>query len=103
MSYPSPGLVNCPYCKFPCECDVVDIGIGYQQCGPYFCENCQASQIGPYDNNTATDEEKRVGWYAPGRPISTSANTYDGMLVSHQIAKTLYLRGMLDPKLEPKE
>lgn len=30
----------CPDCGSIAFCDVVDIGIGVQQCGPYYCEEC---------------------------------------------------------------
>lgn len=39
----------CPYCDTPCEADWVDVGVGYAQCGPYHCELCGASEIGPHD------------------------------------------------------
>jgi hypothetical protein len=92
----------CPYCGSPCDCDLVDVGIGNVQCGPYFCENCQASQIGPNDNNEATEEEQRIGWYGPGRPVSDQANTVAGLLVDHRTARTMYAVGLLDSKPEPK-
>ncbi|MBL3821381.1 hypothetical protein RCJ96_06090 [Bacillus sp. BSL6] len=38
---------ECPYCKEEMEADFVDIGIGMQQCGPYHCQVCGASEIGP--------------------------------------------------------
>ena len=38
---------ECPYCKSEMEADWVDVGIGMQQCGPYHCESCNASEIGP--------------------------------------------------------
>lgn len=38
---------ECPYCKEEMEADFVDIGIGMQQCGPYHCQSCGASEIGP--------------------------------------------------------
>lgn len=41
---------NCPYCNSECEADWVDVEVGYIQCGPYHCDNCGASEIGPYDN-----------------------------------------------------
>jgi hypothetical protein len=41
---------KCPYCGTECYADWVDVGIGEAQCGPYYCENCGASEIGSYDN-----------------------------------------------------
>lgn len=38
---------TCPYCKGTTYADSVDVGVGYVQCGPYHCENCGASEIGP--------------------------------------------------------
>lgn len=64
------NTVPCPYCGAPTTCDTVDIGIGWQQCGPYGCESCGASEIPiramPYD---ATPEERRTGWYRPDRTV----------------------------------
>ena len=31
----------CPYCGSECEADWVDIGVGMQQCGPYYCAKRQ--------------------------------------------------------------
>ena len=39
----------CPYCDTPCEADWVDVGVGHVQCGPFHCEACGASEIGPCD------------------------------------------------------
>ncbi len=57
---------NCPYCKTVCRADFVDIGVGMQQCGPFHCNACGASEIGPYDaERELTADEHRTGWYAP--------------------------------------
>lgn len=89
----------CPYCGETCDADWVDVGVGYVQCGPYYCENCHASQIGPHDaERDLSDDEKRTGWYAPGEPPSNLANTCGGELVNHDFAKWLYDRGLLDEK-----
>lgn len=102
-AYDTP-LSKCPYCNLPVEADWVDVGVGMVQCGPYHCEECGASEIGPerFDDPkwTATDEEKRTGFYKGGR-ISPKANTFQGKPVSHQTAKALYRQGLLDPK--PKD
>ena len=67
---------RCPYCNALCMADFVDIGVGYQQCGPFHCESCRASEIGPYDTpRHLTAGEKDKGWYAPETPAGDSANT----------------------------
>ena len=114
MSYPRPGLSTCPFCGGPAECDEVDVGVGYVQCGPYQCQVCGASEMGPEVHGRdswvdgemvwiegrrpegVTDEEMKVGWYR--NQISPHANTFQGQLVSHQVAKVLYRSGLLDPK-----
>lgn len=90
---------KCPYCGSACHADFVDIGIGFQQCGPYFCENCKASSIGTYDSpRQLTPKEIETGWYAPGKPVSDKANTLNGKLVDHVEALELYRVGLLDIK-----
>lgn len=82
---------NCPYCKTPCDADFVDIGVGMQQCGPFHCEQCGASEIGPYDNDRPlSDAEKATGWYAPGKEPGSSANMIGGKIVSHRVMKKAY-------------
>jgi len=82
---------NCPYCKTVCRADFVDIGVGMQQCGPYHCDNCLASEIGPYDEERALSEvETRTGWYAPGAEPGSSANVIGGRIVSHVQARETY-------------
>lgn len=41
--------MNCPECGQLAECDLVDNGIGMQQCGPYGCEPCGWVQESPDD------------------------------------------------------
>lgn len=97
MSYPHPGTVQCPYCDVPIECDMVDVGIGFVQCGPYHCDLCQASEIGPEGLSEDLDEdERRTGFYKSR--ISPHANIVQGTLVSHQVAKAAYRKGLLDKK-----
>lgn len=56
---------TCPYCGGPVTCDMVDIGIGYQQSGPYVCEYCHAIQMSPYEDlSKATPEETVLLWWA---------------------------------------
>lgn len=82
---------NCPYCGTVCRADFVDIGVGMQQCGPYHCDKCYASEIGPYDEERPlSEDEKRTGWYAPGREPGSTANVIGGRVVSHVQARETY-------------
>ena len=88
---------ECPYCGTEMECDWVDVGVGCVQCGPYYCTECGASEMGPEDVlDDVTDEEARTGYYR-GRH-SPYANQVMGMLVDHKTAQRLYEFGLLDPK-----
>jgi len=54
----------CPYCGAMCSAEFVDIGVGMQQCGPYHCEECGATEMGP---GTTPDKpliflERETGW-----------------------------------------
>ena len=76
---------NCPYCRAVCEADFVDVGVGFTQCGPYHCEQCGSSEIGPYDKERPlSEDEKRTGWYAPGAEPGSSANVIGGKIVTHR-------------------
>jgi hypothetical protein len=89
---------TCPYCGEEMECDWVDIGVGCVQCGPYHCDNCGASEMGPEDVlDDVTDEECKTGYYKGGRN-SPYANQVGGLLVDHKTALGLYRWGLLDPK-----
>ncbi len=83
---------NCPYCRESCSADFVDIGVGFQQCGPYHCQNCGASQIGPNDKERPlADWEKETGWYQPASPPGSSANVdHSGQIIGHREADDLY-------------
>lgn len=82
---------KCPYCALPCCADFVDIGVGFQQCGPFHCEQCGASEIGPYDEpRELSEREKETGWYAPGKEPGSSANVIHGKVVSHVQMKAAY-------------
>ena len=109
-------LKDCPYCKSEMEADWVDVGVGIVQCGPYHCQSCGASEIGPEmkfedlvdeNGNVAglgdilnpedfTAEEIEVGYYR--NKLSPYANTVSGELVDHVTAKEMYNIGMLDEK-----
>ncbi len=84
--------VDCPYCGAKCYADWVDIGIGYQQCGPYHCEHCYASEIGPFDKERPlTEDEEKTGWYGQYTIAGSSANVdKSGKIIRHYEADTLY-------------
>jgi hypothetical protein len=122
-AYDTPSQ-KCPYCGEECEADWVDVGVGMVQCGPYHCDNCGASEIGPELNDWLniepdghnmflnelepelkhghpfSDKELDTGWYDPanGKRISPYANTVNGQLVDHKTAKKMYNLGLLDEK-----
>lgn len=54
----------CPYCGHLADAEWVDIGIGLQQCSPYQCSACGATEIGPH-GEPSTPAELRTGWYEP--------------------------------------
>lgn len=81
----------CPYCATACQADFVDVGVGYTQCGPYHCQSCGASEIGPHDKDVALSaRERECGWYAPGSEPGSSANVIGGQIVSHQEMRAAY-------------
>lgn len=89
----------CPYCGAECEADWVDVGVGMVQCGPYHCEECGASEIGPEGSAGRSDEEKKTGWYrGDSGKVSPYANTVGGVIVDHKTAKVMYDFGLLDEK-----
>lgn len=82
---------RCPYCSTICRADFVDIGVGFQQCGPFHCEECGASEIGIFDEpRPLTAREEDTGWYAPGEAPGSSANVIAGKVVSHVEARRAY-------------
>ena len=84
---------ECPYCGTICRADFVDVGVGLTQCGPYHCENCGASEIGPHDEpRPLSEDEKKHGWYAPDSAPGSSANVINGRIVSHVQAREAYRR-----------
>jgi hypothetical protein len=90
----------CPYCSTVCLADFVDVGVGFTQCGPFHCDQCGASEIGPYDQEQElTDEERRTGWYAPGAEPGSTANVVGGRIVSHVQARAVYQREFRDNPL----
>ena len=95
-------IVKCPYCGELCEADFVDIGVGMQQCGPFHCESCLATQIGPFDDNSAralSDDERQTGWYAPRTPPGSSANVIHGRVVSQYVMRAAYREEFLNNPL----
>lgn len=90
----------CPYCGTICRADFVDVGVGFTQCGPYHCDNCFASERGPYDEpRELTAEERKTGWYKPGAEPGSSANVIGGKIVSHIQARDTYQREFKDNPL----
>ena len=90
---------KCPYCGEEIYCDWVDVGVALQQCGPYHCHSCGASQISPFEKNVeeiTTEEEREKGFFKD--KISPLANTFQGKLVDHDMAMRLYKIGALDQK-----
>ena len=87
---------RCPYCQALCCADFVDVGVGYTQCGPYHCECCGASQIGPNDEaRPLTPTEHKTGWYAPDTPAGSSANVDEaGNHIRYFEADTLYRQSL---------
>lgn len=83
---------RCPYCNAMCCADFVDVGVGMIQCGPYHCEACGASEIGPHDKpRPLTKIEEDTGWYGPGSSAGSSANVDDkGKHITYYEADTLY-------------
>lgn len=39
--------MKCPKCGQELQCDMVDIGVGEIQCGPYVCEPCDWVEDSP--------------------------------------------------------
>lgn len=73
--------------------DTVDVGVGEVQCGPYHCDNCGASEIGPEysdfkEAGKLDPDEIRTGFYKSR--ISPHANQYEGKIISHRQADALY-------------
>jgi hypothetical protein len=93
---------TCPYCGYDqCQADWVDVGVGLVQCSPFYCDECGACQIGPYDNEVElTEQEKKFHWYEPGRSFLTCAPTLNGLPVKQDVAMFLYEVGLLDKKDE---
>lgn len=87
---------RCPYCRALCCADFVDVGVGYIQCGPYHCERCGASQIGPNDEpRPLMNIEDECGWYSPGSSAGSSANVdEDGNHIRYFEADTLYRQSL---------
>lgn len=89
--------VPCPYCEFPMDADYVDVGVGFVQCGPFCCDGCGASEIGPErykdcqdraDALNLDEDERRTGFYK--NRISPLANQHEGKVINHKQAQALY-------------
>ena len=87
----SERLEPCPYCGAECSAEYFDNGVGMQQCGPYHCDKCQASEIGRYDaNRNLSRREKQFGWYEPHSEPGSSANVINGKIVTSDEVKEVY-------------
>lgn len=121
---------DCPYCCAPLdEPDLVDVGVGYVQCGPLHCGFCNSSQMGPETHETShdyaedgftqkwksrprtaeelkvTEEEIKIGWYKGKEQISPYANRnpLTGELINHKRADFFYRNGLPTNKSEEFE
>lgn len=84
-------IEKCPYCGTECRADFCDVGVGMVQVGPFHCDECHASEIGPYDERRElTERERKAGWYAPGAEPGSSANVIGGRIVGHVEMKDAY-------------
>lgn len=82
---------KCPYCGTECTADWCDVGVGMVQCGPFYCQNCGASEIGEYDKpRELTEDEKRTRWYAPHSEPGSSANVIHGKVVTAEHMQSVY-------------
>lgn len=72
MSYNTP-TEKCPYCGSTCEADWVDVGIGMTQCGPYYCLDCKASEIGLYDD-IGFDRKLYHEWFTKNHKFEKQKN-----------------------------
>lgn len=89
-AYETPSQ-KCPYCGYLCDADWCDVGVGMVQCGPYYCEGCRASEIGPHDNpRELTSREVDTGWYATESDLGSSANVINGKPVPHKEMMSAY-------------
>lgn len=86
---PDQYQTRCPYCRAICDCDLVDVGVGLVQCGPYHCDNCGASEAGSSPEDLARMDRK-TGWFAPGEPPSSLANMIDGRLATAAETRDAY-------------
>lgn len=86
---------TCPYCgNTDCSAEWCDVGVGFVQCGPYHCLQCNASEIGPFDKASPSDVEKTTGWYVPGR-VSEHVSTISGQIISSDVALAMYKQGLV--------
>lgn len=83
---------KCPYCQTECTCDVVDVGVGLIQSGPYHCNSCGATEAGAYDDTP--DDKARIdpktGWFPPGELPGSSANMVNGKLATVKETRAAY-------------
>jgi len=99
---------ECPYCKNDMYADFVDVGVGMVQCGPYHCDGCGASEIGPElhdwyykDRNGATiylqTKRSYFKWAKKKVQFTTRAVLMPGHPFSEQELETGYYQGKISP------
>jgi len=55
---------ECPYCGGSAFCELMDNGVGMQQCQPFICDWCGSQEIGAHqENSSANIHEKKTGWW----------------------------------------
>ena len=88
---------TCPYCgDTHCQADWTDVGIGHVQTGPFHCDSCGATEIGPHDEATPSETENAMGWYAPNSAnLPKTVSTINGQFVDAQTALAMYRRGLV--------
>jgi len=89
---------TCPYCgNTECVAEWTDVGVGYIQHAPYCCADCRAVQIGAYDGDVPTPQEKELGWYAPGK-VPEFVSSINGVIIPTIDAHEMYRCGLV-PKV----
>lgn len=78
-AYDTP-LEKCPYCGTDCEADWVDVGVGMVQCGPYYCQECRASEIGSCDD-IGFDRELYHNWRKENYKLIKVGDRYEDVFI----------------------
>ncbi|GIP62842.1 hypothetical protein J32TS6_13970 [Virgibacillus pantothenticus] len=99
---------TCPYCGDEMDTDWVDNGIGMVQCGPYHCQKCHASEIGPQLLDWYYKNREGHTIYLPGKrrynsllkkkvKWGTTPVLKSGPPFSEDELKTGYYKGKISP------